>query len=311
MPEIVISEFMDLESVNATAKKFKVQYNPELVDRPADLKKYLHNARALVVRNRTQVNADLLSAAPNLQVIGRLGVGLDNIDLAECKKREITVCPATGANDAAVAEWVICSAMMLLRGAFQSHSQMLAGEWPRQKSIGKETAGKTLGLIGFGGIARHTASLARPLGLRIAAFDPYLSKDDSNWADTDRHETLGDLFQQSDLISLHVPLTEETYHLVDAQAISTMREGAIVINAARGGVVDEKALVDALKSGKLGGGALDVFENEPLTGEAASLFEGTPNLILTPHIGGVTVESNVRVSKVTMQNVCNVLEASK
>ena len=282
MSEIVISEFMDQTPVDETAKKFEVLYDSELVDKPDDLKGHLSNAQALVVRNRTQVNKDLLDAAPNLKVVGRLGVGLDDIDLVECEKRQITVCPATGANDVAVAEWVICSTMMLFLGAFMARSQMLAGKWPRQQCMGYETGDKTLGLIGFGGIARETAKRARALGMRVTAFDPYLSADDTNWQKVARCEKLTDLLQQSDVISLHVPLTEVTHHLIDADAISQMKAGAMVINAARGGVVDEKAMVDALKTGKLSGAALDVFEAEPLTETAAALFADIPNLILTP-----------------------------
>lgn len=311
MQDIVISEFMDQKAVDEASKKYELLYDPELVDRPDDLKGNLSKARALVVRNRTQVNKELLDSAPNLKVVGRLGVGLDNIDLAECKKRQIIVCPATGANDAAVAEWVICSSMMLFRGAFLSQAQMLAGTWPRQQCMGNEIGDKTLGLVGFGGIAQETALRACALGMHVIAFDPYLPADNSAWREATRCETLTDLLQQADVISLHVPLTETTRHLIDADAIGHMKKGAIVINAARGGVVDEKALVEALKSSKLGGAALDVFEVEPLTEAAASLFADIPNLILTPHIGGVTIESNVRVSGVTMDNVCKVLEAAK
>lgn len=311
MAEIVISEFMDQASIDETAKNFEILYDPELVDRPDDLRNQVRGARALVVRNRTQVTRDLLDAAPHLVVVGRLGVGLDNIDLAECEKRQIAVCPATGANDAAVAEWVICSTMMLFRGAFMAQSQMLAGEWPRQQLMGSETGEKVLGLIGFGGIARETAQRARDLKMRVAAFDPYLPVDDTSWQNVDRCETLGELLQQADAISLHVPLSETTRHLIDAEAIRQMKDRAMVINAARGGVVDEMALTDALRSGKLAGAALDVFEVEPLTAGAAAMFAGIPNLILTPHIAGVTVESNIRVSGVTLQNVCKVLEASK
>lgn len=311
MSEIVISEFMDQAPVDETAKKFTVLYDPQLVDKPDDLKTHLSKAQALVVRNRTQVNKALLDAAPHMKVIGRLGVGLDNIDLAECERRQIAVCPATGANDVAVAEWVLCSAMMLFRGAFMAKAQMLAGEWPRQRLMGHETGDKTLGLIGFGGIARETAQRAQALGMRVIAFDPYLPADNVNWQKVIRCAQLTDLLPQADVISLHVPLTKTTQHIIDAAAISQMKAGAMVINGARGGVVDEKALADALRAGKLGGAALDVFETEPLNKTAASLFAGIANLILTPHIAGVTIESNVRVSRVTMDNVCKVLEGSK
>ena len=311
MATIVISEFMDKNAVDDTAKKYDVFYDAELVDNREKLKRQLFSAQALVVRNRTQVNKELLDAAPHLKVVGRLGVGLDNIDLKECEERRITVCPATGANDTAVAEWVICTAMMLFRGAFLFRDKMRAGEWPRQDSMGFEIAGKTLGLIGFGGIARETASRAINLGMKVAAFDPYLDVNDSNWKSVTRCTELKELLQQVDIVSLHVPLTETTRYLIDAEAIAVMKNGAMVINASRGGVVDESALASALRGGKLGGAALDVFENEPLSKEDAHIFADIDNLILTPHIGGVTIESNIRVSAVTMDNVCRVLEEVK
>ena len=311
MTDIVISEFMDEEYIDETAKGYDVHYDPNLVDNPNELKAFLENAQALVVRNRTHVNQELLNAAPKLKVVGRLGVGLDNIDLTACDKRGIVVCPATGANDASVAEWVITSVMMVLRGAFLSTSQMLTGKWPREQSMGSETAGKILGLIGFGRIARETAKRAQALGMEIIAFDPYIPADDRCWQDTRKIDRLSDLLPQADVVSLHVPFSEETHHLINAEAISRMKPGSILINAARGGVVDEKALVEALKSNHLGGAALDVFETEPITESAAALFAGVPNIVLTPHIAGITVESNQRVSQVTMKNVCRVLEEAK
>lgn len=311
MGYIVISEFMDQEAVDETAKEYDLHYDPNLVDKPDDLKELLENAHALVVRNRTQVTRELLNAAPNLKVIGRLGVGLDNIDLTACEKRGVAVCPATGANDTAVAEWVVTSVMMLLRGAFLATPQMLAGKWPRHELMGSETAGKILGLIGFGRIARETARLARAMGMEIIAFDPYVAANDNSWQDTMKIEHLSELLHRADVVSLHVPLNDDTYHLIDAEAIARMKKGAVLLNAARGGIVDEKALVAAIKSRQLNGAALDVFETEPLTESAAARFAGVPNLVLTPHIAGVTIESNTRVSKVTMENVCRVLREFK
>lgn len=308
MAQIVISEFMDPAAVDGVDGKYTVCYDPELVDKPADLKAMLKDAQALVVRNRTRVDQALLDGAPNLKVIGRLGVGLDNIDLEACRLIGVEVCPATGANDAAVAEWVIASVMMLFRGAFFNTARMMAGQWPRQASMGCETAGKTLGLVGFGGIARETARRAVSLGMKSLAFDPYVSAGDPCWQLTQKTEDLGQLLQAADVVSLHVPLNTDTRHLMDAGALAQMKPGSFLVNAARGGVVDEKALVAAITSGHLAGAALDVFENEPLTQEGATLFEGVPNLVLTPHIAGVTVESNQRVSRVTMDNVINVLE---
>ncbi|MBW1778153.1 MAG: hydroxyacid dehydrogenase [Deltaproteobacteria bacterium] len=311
MPDIVISEFMDQEAVDRTAVDYDVYYDPELVEKEAELKRLLSDARALVVRNRTQVDADLLDAAPRLCVVGRLGVGLDNIDTAECEKRGITVCPATGANDDSVAEWVITAVMTLLRGAFLSMGEILEGRWPRSRCIGRETAGKILGLIGYGAIARKTAVRAKALGMEVAAYDPFIPADDAAWEQVTRMAGFGELLAVADAVSLHVPLTRETRHLMDGRAMAQMKKGAVLVNASRGGVVDEEALAKALSSGRLAGAALDVYETEPLTKAAGEIFVGVNNLLLTPHIAGVTVESNIRVSNVTMENVRRVLEASQ
>lgn len=295
MADIVITEFMDDDAVADLAARFDVLYAPELADRPTDIPGHIGSARALIVRNRTQVTADLLDAAPHLACVGRLGVGLDNINQAACAARDVEVYPATGANNLSVAEYVITSAAILLRGAYNRIDQMIAGEWPRQAASGSEISGKTLGLVGFGAIARDTARIARAFGMRVLAYDPYLPPDNPAWGDTTRLE-LQDVLARADIISLHVPLTPETHHLIDATALKSLRNNAVLINAARGGVVDETALVDAILYGHIGGAALDVFETEPLDGETAAIFRDVPNLILTPHIGGVTRESNTRVS---------------
>ena len=309
MPDIVISEFMDQAAVDSAAKDFDVLYDAELVDRPEDLKAQLAEARGLVVRNRTRVTKELLDAAPKLKVVGRLGVGLDNIDLKACEERGVKVCPATGANDLSVAEWAIASCLILFRGAFMFGPQMLAGEWPRSKAMGRETAGKKLGLVGYGNIAKVTAGLARALGMEVAAFDPYVPADDPAWQGVERFEGLESLLSACDAVSLHVPLNASTRNLIDAAAIAKMKKGAILLNAARGGVVDEVAMAEALKSGALAGAAMDVYVNEPLKAEAAQMFQGVPNLLMTPHIGGVTVESNIRVSALTIENVIRELGA--
>ena len=311
MPDIVISEFMDAAAVEGLSKDFAVLYDPALVDRPEDLKAALVGARALIVRNRTQVTQNVLAAAPKLEAVGRLGVGLDNIDMAACKARGIPVFPATGANDQAVAEYVIATTLMLLRRAYHAGAAMLAGDWPRQALMGNEVAGKTIGLVGFGAIARQVAGRARALGMEIAAVDPFVAADAPAWRGIGRHEALESLLAASDAVSLHVPLTDETRGLMGAAALAAMRPGAVLINTARGGVVDEAALAESLRQGHLGGAALDVFEKEPLSAEAAAKFAGLPNLILTPHIAGVTQEANVRVSALTAENVRGVLEKKR
>ncbi|MEH6717355.1 MAG: hydroxyacid dehydrogenase [Aurantimonas endophytica] len=308
MADVVIAEFMDEAAVDMLRARHDTLYDPELVDRPEDLAAAVATARALVVRNRTKVTEALIGKAPNLACVGRLGVGLDNIDLAACKARGVTVYPATGANDVAVAEYVVTTALTLLRGAYAATADVAAGRWPRQRLIGREAMDKRLGLVGYGSIARQTAARARVFGFSIAAFDPFLPESDPAWQDAERLD-LDALLASCDVISLHVPLTAETRHMIDAAAIGRMKPGAVLVNTARGGVVDDKALAAALRDGTLGGAALDVFETEPLTEAAGQVFEGLGNLILTPHIAGVTAESNVRVSAVTAENVLKHLEA--
>ncbi|MCZ8376191.1 MAG: hydroxyacid dehydrogenase [Beijerinckiaceae bacterium] len=295
MSTIIVTEFMDEAAVARLAARHDTLYDPALVDDPARLAALLPAARALIVRNRTQVRPALLAAGPRLEAIGRLGVGLDNIDVAACKDRGIAVYPATGANDLAVAEWVIASTLILLRGAYGATGDVIAGTWPRQRLMGREASGRVMGLVGFGAIAREVAQRARALGMEVIAYDPFLSDADPCWSMARRHG-LEPLLREADVVSLHVPLTDETRNLIDDLRLRRMRPDAILLNAARGGVVDEPALAAALREGRLGGAALDVFDEEPLTAARGTVFTGCPNLILTPHIAGVTQESNRRVS---------------
>ncbi|MFW2383364.1 MAG: hydroxyacid dehydrogenase [Acidimicrobiales bacterium] len=292
---ILITEFMDQTAVDQLKSKAPVIYAPDLADRPSDIPAMLGEVQALIVRNRTRVTEDLLDAAPALSVVGRLGVGLDNIDQTACVDRGVKVIPATGANNVSVAEYVVTSALVLLRNAFQANDRMLEGRWPRQHCAGREAWGKTLGLVGYGAIARQTADRAIALGLEVCAHDPFVPTDDPAWEGV-APLSLDDLLQSADVVSLHLPLTHETRHLINADSLSLMRPDSVLINAARGGIVDEHALAEVLRGGQLAGAALDVFETEPLTAEAAEKFRGLGNLILTPHIAGVTQESNIRVS---------------
>jgi (S)-sulfolactate dehydrogenase len=305
---ILITEFMDEAAVATLAARYDVRYDPGLVDRVGEITNALSDCSALIVRNRTQVTAGLLDAGPRLRVVGRLGVGLDNIDVTACEARRIEVIPATGANAQAVAEYVVGTALLLLRGAFDATGAVAAGQWPRAAlSSGREIGGKTLGLVGFGGIGRVTARLARGLGMNVIGFDPQVAAEDPAWrAEEVTPRAFAEVIAEADVLSLHVPLTPATKNLMDAARIATMKPDAVLINTARGGVVDEAAVAAALRARKLGGAALDVFATEPLP--AGSPLGGCPNLILTPHIAGVTRESNVRVSNVIAERVAAVLE---
>jgi (S)-sulfolactate dehydrogenase len=307
MARIVISEFMDERAVAQLRAAHDVLYDPKLVDDAQRLLQEAAAADALIVRNRTQVRGELLGALQRCRVVGRLGVGLDNIDVAACEKAGLPVIPATGANALSVAEYVVASAMLLLRGAFQASAAVAAGQWPRPAlSNGRETAGKALGLVGFGAIGQLTAKLARGVGLQVSAFDTMMDGDHPAFAAAGvRSAGLDEVITQSDVVSLHVPLVDETRGLFDAARIASMKHGAVLINTARGGIVDEAALAAALKSGHLGGAAIDVFGEEPLP--VAPHWQGCPNLILTPHIAGVTAEANERVSFMIANKVLEAL----
>lgn len=310
MADIVITEFINDSALNVLSAEYDVNYDPQLFQRVPDLENAIADCRALIVRNRTQVNESLLEAGSSLEVIGRLGVGLDNIDMRACKKRDIRVFPATGANVVSVAEYVIATLLILFRGAYMASAEVLAGRWPRNDYMGLEVSGKTLGIMGFGAIGRAVASRAAALEMKIIAHDAHIDAESDCWekygvAPVD----LAGLLKQSHALSLHVPLTPETRHIIDARAIRRMKKGSVLINTARGGVVDEAALIKALKKGHLRGAALDVYENEPLP--AGSQLEGAPNLILTPHIGGVTEESNERVGHLIAERIMQALDEEK
>jgi (S)-sulfolactate dehydrogenase len=308
MADVVIAEFMEEGAVASLSGRYDTLYDPGLVADPEALAGRLAGARALIVRNRTQVNDKLLAAADALRVVGRLGVGLDNIALEACRARGIAVIPASGANDDAVAEYVIAGALLLRRGAYLATEEVAAGHWPRNRLMGREALGATMGFVGFGSIARATARRAGALGMRMIAHDPFVADDDPAWAECDvAPRSLHALLGEADVVSLHVPLSDATRNLIDAAALARMKPDAILINSSRGGVVDETALADALKAGRLGAAMLDVFETEPLPGGGP--LAGVANLILTPHIAGVTQESNVRVSRMIAEKVIEALSA--
>ncbi|MBA3479636.1 MAG: hydroxyacid dehydrogenase [Lautropia sp.] len=298
---------MDEAAVQSLRSRFAVHHQPDLVDDRAALLASLAEAEALIVRNRTQVDAALLERAPRLRVVGRLGVGLDNIDLAACDARAVAVFPATGANAVAVAEYVICSAMMLLRGFWQATPAVAAGEWPRTAlSSGREVSGRTLGLVGFGGIGQLVAVRSQALGMRVVACDPALAPDLPLWRERGVQPlALEQVLAAADVLSLHVPLTPQTRNLIDARRIAAMKPQAVLINTSRGGIVDEAALAAALRAGSLGGAAVDVFEQEPLPKDSPVV--DAPNLLLTPHIAGLTFESNQRVSSMVADRVARFL----
>ena len=311
MSSIFISEFITSQALETLRSKHDVTYAPESYKQRAELISALQHSDALIVRNLTQVNQELLNGAPKLKVVGRLGVGLENIELPACAQRNIKVIPATGANAESVAEYVIGTALALTRGFLPATAQTLNGTWPRAHfSSFHEFTGKTLGIVGFGSIGRVTAQKAIAFGLKCLAYDPMLSGQSIDVGGTAVPlVTLDTLLASSDAVTLHLPLLPETRDLFSAATLDKMKQGACLINTARGGIVDEKALAERLRSGRLGGAALDVFEKEPATD--LSHFAGLSNFIATPHIAGVTSESNDRVSQMIADEVIRFLGERK
>jgi (S)-sulfolactate dehydrogenase len=312
MADIVITEFLEPSTLKLLEQDFSVHCDPELWSKRAELEKLVRHLPALIVRNRTRVDKALLGLAPRLKVVGRLGVGLDNIDVNHCEARGIEIVSARGANATSVAEYAIAMAMTLLRGpAYLGTQRLVKGEWPREAfGRGLELAGKTLGVIGLGSIGSTTARKARALEMRVIACDPYLPAMSENWHLAEK-VSLDTLLGAADAVTLHCPLTEETRGMIGAHEIGLMKKGAVLINTARGGIVDHPALAAALRSGQLGGAALDVFEGEPITKDEGQIFDGAANVILTPHIAGVTVEANHRVSRITIEGVARLLKKAR
>lgn len=306
MTRVLVTEFMDGSALAFLKNRVQVDYVPDLFERHDELLQRVETADALIVRNRTRVTSDLLAAAKHLKAIGRLGVGLDNIDQQAAAIANIQVLPATGANAIAVAEYVMSAMLHLRRPMTTGFQAMVGGDWPREQFIGGEISGKTIGLVGFGQIAQFVALRAAAFGMRIAYFDPYLTSENTALGAL-QSRSLDELLAIADCVSIHVPLNDETYRLIDSERFAQMKTGAILINTSRGGIVDERALIHHLKTGHIGGAALDVFEDEPLDQLRGAQFEGIDQLILTPHIAGVTHESNHRVSQVTAENVLRAL----
>ena len=311
MASIFISEFITAQALEQLRSQYHVVYEPEAYLDRAHLTTSLHSVDALIVRNLTRVDKDLLSGAPRLQVVSRLGVGLENIDQPLCAERKITVIPATGANAESVAEYVVGAALVLMRGMLPATTQTLGGSWPRAHYSGfHELSGKTIGIVGLGSIGRVSAKKARAFGLQCLAHDPALP---GNSVDLDGPPVpllpLEQLLANSDVVSLHLPLLPQTRGLFSALVLDQMKQGAFLINTARGSIVDELALADRLRSGRLGGAAIDVFEKEPTTD--LSHFANIPNLILTPHVSGLTHESNDRVCTLIANKVIQFLEAQQ
>ena len=287
LPLIVVADPIDRTALEA------LRAGPcRLVDasaQPGELVGQLASAWGLVVRSRTKVTAALLAAAPQLKLVARAGVGVDNVDLAATSARGIQVINSPRAAGPSVAELSIAFYLLLVRELLPSIASVRAGRWDRGTK-GHDLAGRTVGFVGYGRIAREIARRLAPFGARAVAFDPFLSQP----VDPTPLLPFEELLARADILSVHAALTPENHHLIDARAIGRMPKGSYLVNVARGALVDEKAVLEALQSGQLAGAALDVFEAEPPTDRA--LLED-PRVIPTPHLGASTHEAQRRAGE--------------
>ncbi|HEY8204885.1 MAG TPA: phosphoglycerate dehydrogenase [Pyrinomonadaceae bacterium] len=258
-----------------------------------DLARALTDVDGLVVRSETKVTADLMDAASSLRVIGRAGVGVDNIDVPAATARGIVVMNAPDGNTITTAEHTIALLVSLARNVPQANSSVKAARWERKRFVGAELRGKTLGVIGLGRIGRAVAQRAAALGMKIVAHDPFVAVDQTGDVEIEV-ASLDEVLSRADFLTIHTPLTNETRGLISADAFAKMKPGARVINCARGGLVDERALYDAITSGKIAGGALDVFEQEPPPSDHPLL--SLDQVIVTPHLGASTAEAQEAVA---------------
>jgi D-3-phosphoglycerate dehydrogenase / 2-oxoglutarate reductase len=301
--DVAVAEDVWGEPFERLATALRVRRFPDGWAEPDRLVRLAADARALVVRNRTQVTRDLFERLPRLEVVARAGVGLDNVDLRAADDLGIVICAPLGGNAASVAEYTLGAAIAAARRVIFLDRQTRAGQWHRMP--GHELAGKTWGLIGLGATGRAVAHLVRALPMDVVAHDPYADPDDpAVVACGARLGSLEETLRAAHVLSIHVPATPDTRRLIDAHALALLRTDAILVNVARGEVLDEEALADALANGRLYGAVLDVRASEP---PQASRFEHFDNVVLTPHIAGITVESQQRIAEALATDIEAVL----
>jgi D-3-phosphoglycerate dehydrogenase / 2-oxoglutarate reductase len=255
----------------------------------------------ILIRSATQLTADLIARAERLRVIGRAGIGVDNVDVEAATKRGIIVANAPQSNIVAAAEHTVALMLALARNIPQAHASLVDGRWERSKFGGVEVYEKTLGVLGFGRIGQLVAARAHAFGMRVVAFDPYVSSERFRELGVEKAESAADLYAHADFITIHLPKTDATRGWLNADAFAQMKDGVRVINCARGELVVDEALKDALDSGRVAGAALDVFPSEPITDYP--LFEGYPNVVVTPHLGASTTEAQDRAGVQTAEQV--------
>ena len=297
--KVLVKEKLADSGVELLRERFDVDLGVDWSDE--ELAERIADYHAILIRSATQLTAELIGRAENLKVIGRAGIGVDNVDVEAATKRGIIVANAPQSNIVAAAEHTVALMLALARNIPQAHGSLTSGKWERSRFGGVEVYEKTLGILGFGRIGQLVAARARGFGMRVLAYDPFVSSERYRELGVDKADSSADVYAQADFITIHLPKTPETRGWLNAEAFAQMRDGVRVINCARGELVDDAALKDALDSGKVAGAALDVFPSEPITDYP--LFDGYPNVVVTPHLGASTTEAQDRAGVQTAEQV--------
>jgi D-3-phosphoglycerate dehydrogenase len=302
MPKVLVSDPIDQVGIDILSQVGQVDIKTNLS--PEDLILTIPDYDALMIRSGTRVTKEVIEAGANLKIIGRAGVGVDNVDVPAATRKGIVVVNSPEGNTIAAAEHTLAMMMAMSRYIPAANQSVKGGKWDRKSFTGVEVYKKTLGIVGLGKIGTHVATVARAMGMKLLAYDPYISHERAEQLGC-RLVELDILFQEADYITLHLPKTPETTHLIGAEAIAKMKPTARIVNCARGGIIDEAALAEALKQGKIAGAALDVFEQEPL-GESV-LRDLGKEMVLTPHLGASTEEAQVNVAVDVAEQIRDVL----
>ncbi len=299
--KVLVSDKLSQEGLAILKKEKAIQVDVKTGLTPEELKKIIRDYDGLIVRSGTRVTREVIQAAKKLKIIGRAGVGLDNIDVEAASRQGIVVMNAPGGNTISTAEHTMSMILALSRNIPQAYLSLKEKRWDRKKFMGTEIYGKTLGIIGLGRIGTEVAKRAMSFGMKVKAYDPYLSLDKVKALKIES-VSLKELLKRSDYITVHTPLTDETKHLISDKEIALMKSGVRIINCARGGIIDERALIKGLKSGRIAGCALDVFEKEPPVGSALLKLD---SVIVTPHIGASTEEAQINVAIDIAHQMCD------
>src|SRR5216110_126189 len=300
-PKVFIADSISQRGIDELTRDGALEAKVQTGLSETQLAEAIPDFAALIIRSQTKVTAKILHAAKKLRVVGRAGVGVDNVDVDSATRRGVVVLNAPGANTISTAEHTFSLLLSLARNIARADATLKGGTWDRKNLEGVELYNKTLGIIGMGRIGSELSRRAIAFGMRVVAFDPYLSATRARSLQVELVDELDDLLGAADFITLHTPLTPETHHLLDAARLEKTKRGVRIINCARGGLIDETALANTLQDRHLAAAALDVFEKEPLPNDSA--LRSTPNLILTPHLGASTAEAQESVGIEIAQSI--------